>query len=888
MGFYGKIANSNKTAFSFDKVYTSRHEMDLNAQNDGIFIGRYVVVEYDEPPVTAYFDGTAFYSTSDFREQSRITPRMGIIYQDLVRSNAPYTFYRWNGSNYEALASSISTSYAAYFNTDVTLYGRGYDSTAWIKTFDVEHNNYRYVLIAELNTVVPSFHLLVDAPGDKPSAPYFDRDTTNVDYYLHAQAEWGHSVRLANKPRRKNNTAAKDVIAVSDEEITYTLVQWNGDVYGNQYFDRLTDQIGEGDIYYNKAGFDKNLHTKASPSITNTINYDLNYSGRKYGGGSAGASGAWNNGTMEQDMMEWYIHLPILGDTICEVWDDLYGVASNNARFTDLSSRRSDTSSTVTYNTTCVYGAINKMRDMLGYYIDNKNTVSAANQQSTTNVTIANKLYYTLKNANNPAEPVVDKYYFYTYDPIYVVATWNPSKQLYEYTSGSLSIVGTKDEVFFKDTDGYYKHPNLTDWPSVMSDGSRIGTQYETLYLAQDAWRMAELQENLEDSIYGMLVRLNRLSGLYSPDIRDENSLMGCINLVKDMIANVDKHMAPYKMVVTNQNGTLITSNTEYPYFNSMSRSGVQSSTYQSNSGAVKYQEILGSNGEWHLPVWYRLYTLNIHNTTNSAKYFAEGYFGNSVRNELVETDTIGDAFYKLSADVADAAYIEPQILTFTASAATGGENFAGGTKIENGRNISNVTLNYTMNKGERQTLTIQRVNPSANVYSHNVAADFHKQSGYEASKSGTVTDTNTITASGLVNQVLRWRITVKDERDHTATKEVTLQYMSKVYWGVGDKFDVATSFTSFANWNSAVTGGGNSLQTTINKTFTVNPAADKYIYYAYPTTMGTPHFAVGGIQGGFISLGSVNFTNESGYATSYTIWRSYRPTLGTTIVVVS
>ena len=74
---------------------------------------------------------------------------------------------------------------------------------------------------------------MVDAPGDKPSAPYFDRDTTNVDYYLHAQAEWGHSVRLANKPRRRNNTTAKDVIEVSDEEITYTLVQWNGDVYGN-------------------------------------------------------------------------------------------------------------------------------------------------------------------------------------------------------------------------------------------------------------------------------------------------------------------------------------------------------------------------------------------------------------------------------------------------------------------------------------------------------------------------------------------------------------------------------------------------------------------------------------------------------------------------------
>jgi hypothetical protein len=40
-------------------------------------------------------------------------------------------------------------------------------------------------MTAELNAVVPTFHLVLDPPSEAPIAPYFDRDTTNIDYYLH-------------------------------------------------------------------------------------------------------------------------------------------------------------------------------------------------------------------------------------------------------------------------------------------------------------------------------------------------------------------------------------------------------------------------------------------------------------------------------------------------------------------------------------------------------------------------------------------------------------------------------------------------------------------------------------------------------------------------------
>ena len=51
MGFYGNITNVNKTQFSFDKIYSNRKAMDSalsNGNTDGIYIGRYVLVEYSK------------------------------------------------------------------------------------------------------------------------------------------------------------------------------------------------------------------------------------------------------------------------------------------------------------------------------------------------------------------------------------------------------------------------------------------------------------------------------------------------------------------------------------------------------------------------------------------------------------------------------------------------------------------------------------------------------------------------------------------------------------------------------------------------------------------------------------------------------------------------
>ena len=77
-------------------------------------------------------------------------------------------------------------------------------------------------------------------------------------------------------------------------------------------------------------------------------------------------------------------------------------------------------------------------------------------------------------------------------------------------------------------------------------------------------------------------------------------------------------------------------------------------------------------------------------------------------------------------------------------------------------------------------------------------------------------------------------------------------------------------------------------LQSGRSRTFTVNAAAGQYIWYACPAGYGTPVFNVGGFDGGFSKVATLDYTNPSGYTESYQVWRSDNAGLGQTTVKVS
>ena len=47
MGFYGNVTNTVKTNLQFDKRYSNRFEMEARCATDGVYSGRYILIEYD-------------------------------------------------------------------------------------------------------------------------------------------------------------------------------------------------------------------------------------------------------------------------------------------------------------------------------------------------------------------------------------------------------------------------------------------------------------------------------------------------------------------------------------------------------------------------------------------------------------------------------------------------------------------------------------------------------------------------------------------------------------------------------------------------------------------------------------------------------------------------
>lgn len=151
------------------------------------------------------------------------------------------------------------------------------NSTVWqkIQTADLQ---FKYVMIAELNSVVPTFELTVDPPTEIPNLPMFDGDSTNMHYQLHMQPSWG--LRIAE---------------VGEGELS------DIEVDGKHL-----------DIYFNKEGFNK--------EVSNINNSEDNYivltnarSGQDY------------NGVKADDIKELSIHLPAIGNTVAEMHDLMYG-----------------------------------------------------------------------------------------------------------------------------------------------------------------------------------------------------------------------------------------------------------------------------------------------------------------------------------------------------------------------------------------------------------------------------------------------------------------------------------------------------------------------------------------------------------------------------------
>lgn len=332
MGFYGNISNVNKTNMTFDKIYSNRKSMDESCALDGVYAGRYVLVEYeqyyplDTLPIIYKLnsDKEEKFSTT-YTQLSPLDIQENVIYRCVILTNwlngvipveelllqyYSNTFYRGVQKDgvlsLENVSSEISEeNYVGNFNIDRIEYNtsRGYDSTVWMKQYD-SNGIPRYVNIAELNSVVPTFDVSVDAPTEIPNSPHFDEDSTNIYYNLHVQPQWGFRVKSAENS------------SLSDVEV-------NGDKKA---------------IYFNKAGFQRG--NKNAYANLNTVGADyINIT-------PTGVSGQLYNSHKKgepkktaPDIQELSIHLPSIGNMMSDAWDIIHGPERDNSPADSLQGR---------------------------------------------------------------------------------------------------------------------------------------------------------------------------------------------------------------------------------------------------------------------------------------------------------------------------------------------------------------------------------------------------------------------------------------------------------------------------------------------------------------------------------------------------------------------
>lgn len=181
---------------------------------------------------------------------------------------------------------------------------------------------------------------------------------------------------------------------------------------------------------------------------------------------------------------------------------------------------------------------------------------------------------------------------------------------------------------------------------------------------------------------------------------------------------------------------------------------------------------------------------------------------------------------------------------------------YASKSTYEMGETVTSVTLNWNTNKI-----------PTALTLDGNTI-DVTK-------KSETVTD-----FVNMNSQKKSWTLTATGENGETDTKTAEISFLNGVYYGEAEEP---------AEYNSEfILGLTKTLRSTYISSFLADAGEGKYIYYCLPARMGERSFKVGGFDGGFSLVATIDFTNSKGYTESYYIYRSDNAALGSTSVTVS
>lgn len=320
------------------------------------------------------------YTTNQYNIYYKISVNANEVTENGTYEN--FTFVAISGED------ELEGPFVRNFNIDKNEYhtSRGYDSTVWQKTFvdGIE----KYVMVAELNTVVPTFDIINDAPTLLPLTPHFDGASTNVYYRLHWQPSWAMRMKAANKHHRGQtinsrgefsesgvtNLTEDTVIYPSDESTIWKGTFYNtiNDKVSNLYYNyhknlweepefdkdgNILDYSLPAAIYYNRDGFNSEKIFESSflcDEENPYCNSAIKESGwqpneDKLGFFPTGKSGYMYNdhtysleGSPQVDTQEFVMMLPSLGNTMSSIWDLIFGGRNTNKTIENSFMRNTD------------------------------------------------------------------------------------------------------------------------------------------------------------------------------------------------------------------------------------------------------------------------------------------------------------------------------------------------------------------------------------------------------------------------------------------------------------------------------------------------------------------------------------------------------------------
>lgn len=540
MGFYGNITNTSKTNFVFDKIYSNRYSMEQMAETDGVFIGRYVLIEYGTKTPDSFIraygpDTDGWYYTSRNQElatriyytinhtaitDTNIYKGMIIYVIDEYGKNKYLLCSGGNTSNNKPKFQETIVEDDLYFynkNQDAIYQNsRGYDGTVWTKT-SIEENGkavIKYVNIAELNTVVPTFDIAHDAPTLSPITPHFDTDSNNVYYKLHMQPQWGLKVKKAASDAENSDGLTYQ----TDELVTYNRKEYDPETDK----DIEINETYPGAIYFNKDGFAENKTTTSE--VTNRISIlPTGKSGNLYNTHDDDYTQ-----TKQVDIQEIIIQLPVIGNTIAKVWDIVYGTnPANGYRFRDFEWKYTNDSDKngdsalggMTRELDTIAGCINTVHDLMGMIVYKGRPELSTNPDSSL-IYFDNGKYYRIG---------------IQYD-----------------TEIATEIQDDVD--YFVDTDDQSVFTSGTKWNNEVKEipeGVHLVTRVE-----EPCWIEMDLGESL-NTIHGWILQLSKY---FCDDVdnltRNRETVQGTINYLNDIIDKFDK-LVPGEFVVVDEYGRM-------------------------------------------------------------------------------------------------------------------------------------------------------------------------------------------------------------------------------------------------------------------------------------------------------------------------------------------